>query len=180
MKKILNNHHKAFIAVIGLMIFTVCSTAENINIKNDTVAFALSERVLGEELAKYFIFQLRNSSGDTDEFKISTNNNKIIIEGNNRVSLASGLNWFLKNQANSHVSWEDKRIQHPSTWLKLDQPVTKKSPFTYSYYLNYCAFNYTMAFWDWSRWEEEIDWMALNGINLPLAMVGIKDHGYGT
>ena len=29
-----------------------------------------------------------------------------------------------------------------------------------------------MAFWDWKRWEQEIDWMALHGINLPLAMVG--------
>ena len=29
-----------------------------------------------------------------------------------------------------------------------------------------------MAFWDWKRWEKEIDWMALHGINLPLAVVG--------
>lgn len=26
--------------------------------------------------------------------------------------------------------------------------------------------------WDWDRWEKEIDWMALHGINLPLAVVG--------
>lgn len=26
--------------------------------------------------------------------------------------------------------------------------------------------------WDWERWEREIDWMALNGINLPLAFTG--------
>jgi alpha-N-acetylglucosaminidase len=29
-----------------------------------------------------------------------------------------------------------------------------------------------MAFWDWKRWEQEIDWMALHGVNLPLAIVG--------
>lgn len=29
-----------------------------------------------------------------------------------------------------------------------------------------------MAFWDWERWEKEIDWMALHGINLPLSIVG--------
>lgn len=29
-----------------------------------------------------------------------------------------------------------------------------------------------MAFWQWDRWEQEIDWMALHGINLPLAFVG--------
>ena len=29
-----------------------------------------------------------------------------------------------------------------------------------------------MVFWDWSRWQQEIDWMAMNGINLPLAFTG--------
>jgi alpha-N-acetylglucosaminidase len=29
-----------------------------------------------------------------------------------------------------------------------------------------------MAFWDWARWERELDWMALHGITMPLAMEG--------
>lgn len=28
------------------------------------------------------------------------------------------------------------------------------------------------AWWGWERWEKEIDWMALQGINLPLAFNG--------
>lgn len=32
--------------------------------------------------------------------------------------------------------------------------------------------SYSMAYWDWDRWEAEIDWMALHGINLPLAFTG--------
>ena len=31
-----------------------------------------------------------------------------------------------------------------------------------------------MAFWDWERWEKEIDWMALHGINLSLALTGTE------
>lgn len=27
-------------------------------------------------------------------------------------------------------------------------------------------------FWDWPRWERELDWLALQGVNLPLAFVG--------
>ena len=46
------------------------------------------------------------------------------------------------------------------------------------YDLNYCTFSYTMAFWDWDRWEKEIDWMALHGINLPLAMTGVESVWY--
>jgi len=29
-----------------------------------------------------------------------------------------------------------------------------------------------MIWWDWNRWEQEIDWMAMNGINLALAFTG--------
>ncbi|HVX51362.1 MAG TPA: alpha-N-acetylglucosaminidase TIM-barrel domain-containing protein, partial [Chitinophagaceae bacterium] len=46
------------------------------------------------------------------------------------------------------------------------------TPYKYRYYLNYCTFNYSMAWWDWPRWQKEIDWMALNGINMPLAITG--------
>lgn len=38
--------------------------------------------------------------------------------------------------------------------------------------MNVCTFGYSYVHWDWSRWEREIDWMALNGINMPLAFNG--------
>jgi hypothetical protein len=35
----------------------------------------------------------------------------------------------------------------------------------------YC-FEDSFAWYDWERWEKEIDWMALQGVNLPLAFTG--------
>lgn len=35
-----------------------------------------------------------------------------------------------------------------------------------------CAQSYSFAWWDWARWEREIDWMALSGINLAPAFAG--------
>lgn len=40
------------------------------------------------------------------------------------------------------------------------------------YYQNVCTVSYSMAWWDFKRWEREIDWMAMNGINLPLSFTG--------
>ena len=46
---------------------------------------------------------------------------------------------------------------------------------------------YSTVWWNWTRWEREIDWMALNGINMPLAFEGqekvmydmlIEDFGF--
>lgn len=36
------------------------------------------------------------------------------------------------------------------------------------------TFSYTTAFWSWDDWELQLDWMALHGINLPLAWVGFE------
>lgn len=44
------------------------------------------------------------------------------------------------------------------------------TPLRYNY--NLCTFAYTMSWWEWPEWEMEIDWMALHGINMPLALVG--------
>lgn len=48
----------------------------------------------------------------------------------------------------------------------------QKSPVQFRYYMNVCTNSYSMVWWDWKRWEQEIDWMAMNGINLPLSFTG--------
>ena len=45
----------------------------------------------------------------------------------------------------------------------------------FRYHENVCVLSYTMAFWQWSDWERHIDWMALNGINMPLAFTGQEE-----
>ncbi len=49
-----------------------------------------------------------------------------------------------------------------------------ETPFKYRYALNYCTYNYTYSFYNWSDFERELDWMALNGINLMLAPMGME------
>jgi alpha-N-acetylglucosaminidase len=40
------------------------------------------------------------------------------------------------------------------------------------YFLNYCCFGYSLPWWDWTQWEQLVDWMALNGVNMPLSVTG--------
>lgn len=47
-------------------------------------------------------------------------------------------------------------------------------------YMNYCTFGYSFAFWKWEDWEREIDFMAMNGINMPLSVVGTEAVWYYT
>ena len=117
-----------------------------------------------------FIIQLQK--GGNDFFELDQKGNKVVIRGNNYVNIATGLNWYLKYYAGIHLSWNGMTAQLPESLPKVDTPVRKETNLSLRYDFNYCTYSYTMAFWDWNRWEKEIDWMALHGINLPLAAVG--------
>ncbi|KAF9541519.1 hypothetical protein EC957_003017 [Mortierella hygrophila] len=53
--------------------------------------------------------------------------------------------------------------------------IVRASFVPWRYYMNVVTFGYSFAFWDWNRWQRELDWMMLNGINMALAMVG-QEH----
>ena len=109
---------------------------------------------------------------ERDFFEISTKNGKPCIRGNNCVSIASGINWYLKYYAGVHLAWNSMHATLPSSLPLVSSPERHEADVKYRYYLNYCTFSYSMAFWDWNRWEQELDWMALHGINLSLDIVG--------
>jgi alpha-N-acetylglucosaminidase len=50
--------------------------------------------------------------------------------------------------------------------------ITHTHTHRFRYYQNVCTESYSFVWWDWAQYEEHIDWMALNGVNLPLAFTG--------
>ena len=46
--------------------------------------------------------------------------------------------------------------------------------------MNYCTVSYSAAWWDWERWQRELDYMAMNSINMPLSVIGLEAVWYNT
>ena len=108
----------------------------------------------------------------TDFFELSQEGNRIVIKGNTWVNIAVGLNWYLKYYAGIHLTWNNMNTHLPASLPRVTSPERHETNLKLRYDFNYCTFSYSMAFWDWKRWQTEIDWMALHGVNLPLAIVG--------
>ena len=123
-------------------------------------------------------FLLEQVNSPVDFFELDQKGNKVVIRGNNPVNIAAGLNWYLKYYAGIHLSWNGMQATLPEILPAVTQKERHETEMKYRYDFNYCTYSYTMAFWDWERWEKEIDWMALHGINLPLAMVGTDGVWY--
>ncbi len=118
-----------------------------------------------------FIIKYNPDEKGNDEFEIEAKDGIVNVTGNSAIAITKGIYYYLRHAANCQVTWSGSNIYLPS---KLpDFPDTKiVSPYKYRLYYNVCAFGYSTAFWDWNQWEKEIDWMALHGINMPLAMIG--------
>lgn len=160
MKKILS---------ILLFLVVVCQIrAEDANI---TTMYKMTQRLFPQQASSFDFRLLNNTSADT--FTIKSEGNKIIISGNNANSMAVGLNHYLKNYCLTTISWyKDDPIELPKTLPSISTEVTIKANVPTRFFLNYCTFGYSMTWWKWSDWEHFIDWMALNGINMPLAITG--------
>lgn len=117
-------------------------------------------------------FVTETVKSDHDFFEIGSKSGKVLVRGNNYVSIASGINWYLKYRLGVHLSWNSMHASLPATLPLMQTTERHDTDIKYRYYLNYCTHSYSMAFWDWKRWEQELDWMALHGINLCLDIVG--------
>lgn len=162
------------IYLFGLMCFINCtSTPSTIENKQQeiTAISGLVQRLIPQQADKFIFKKIRDVQGK-DVFEIISKNDKIEISGNNDGSLASGLNWYLRYYCHSRVTWDATQLNLGDVLPKVEQKIRKEGIVEHSYYLNYCTYNYSMSFWDWDRWEKEIDWMALNGVNLPLTILG--------
>lgn len=132
----------------------------------------LIQRVVPTHASQFNFEFISKDTDDKDLYEIESVNGKIVLRGNNGVSVASALNYYLKNFTHSSITWNGTNLNLPDQLPAVTEKITKKSPYKYRYYLNYCTFNYTMSWWNWERWQKEIDWMAMNGINMPLAVTG--------
>ncbi|MEO5798448.1 MAG: alpha-N-acetylglucosaminidase [Gemmatimonadales bacterium] len=134
-------------------------------------ATALIERVVPGHGKEFEVAAIADSAG-LDRFEVDHHNGKIVLRGSSGVAIASALNWYLEQVAGVNVSLPLKPIVIPGTLKPVSSKTSLTTPYQLRYFFNYCTFSYSMAWWNWADWQKMIDWMALKGINMPLAVTG--------
>ena len=143
---------------------------DNPMITPEDAAHDVLSRLLGPR-ASDFVFQGIPEDDGLDSFTMEAQNGKVHIGGSSAVAMARGAYDYLRRACGAHVSWEGMRLPVPEHWPNAE--LTRvTAPYRFRQNFNACTIGYTTAWWDWARWEKELDWMALRGINMPLAMVG--------
>lgn len=153
-------------------------------VQNPQAVVDLTKRIGGKSAVAKFLFVLDPSMNSVQEtFSINGEKGKIVIKGSTISAITTGLGWYLNNIAKINIAWNslnEKTVSGDAYADLSDIPVPTREEThicdaKYRYFLNYCTFGYSMTSWTWKRWQQEIDWMALHGINMPLQIVGLEE-----
>jgi alpha-N-acetylglucosaminidase len=126
-----------------------------------------------------------DSTDGRERFRISADEGRIRIAGTTPSALLFGAGWYLKYLAHVHFSESGDRLA-PGALPLPAEPIEMATPFPWRYALNENVDGYTAPYWDFARWEREIDLLALSGINAILLERGtdtvlyrtFRDFGY--
>lgn len=125
-------------------------------------------------VAHCFTLSLTDKKEGKGYYEVSAQNGKIHIAGDCKISLAMGYYDYLKKYCKvnfahcGNTSFTVEKAPLPTEKMTKIIDQDKRA------YFNYCTFGYSMRSWQWDKWEKEIDFMAMNGINMPLTVVGYE------
>ncbi|MEE0870270.1 MAG: alpha-N-acetylglucosaminidase, partial [Bacteroidaceae bacterium] len=154
------------------------------SVENPAAVVALVNRIGGAGTADKFMFVLDPSLNSKQEvFVIRGDDGKVLVKGSTLSAITTGLGWYLNHIARINIAWNslNEKTVSGAAYADLSNipvPTAEEmhtSDAKYRYYLNTCTFGYSMTSWTWKRWQQEIDWMALHGINMPLQLVGLEE-----
>ena len=132
------------------------------------------------DISKNFILEIIAQEEDRDVYELEQKGSKIVLRGSTGVAICSAFNRYLMDFCKCDVSWCGDQLAIPTTLPLIYKKIRVRTPSKHRAYMNYCTFSYSAPWWDWKRWQREIDFMALKGINMPLAAVGLDAVWYNS
>ncbi len=135
-----------------------------------TAANQVMQRVL-KDGAKVFEFVKIPQADGLDSYEVHAKGGKVKVIGSSTIAMCHGAYDYLRKACHYQYTWTSSLLPKPTSFPDFDIAKTT-SPYQMRQYYNVCTYGYTMAFWGWDEWQHELDWMALHGINMPVAMMG--------
>lgn len=115
---------------------------------------------------------LEKTDEGCDTYSYSATADEVSIQASSAVAACRGFYDYVKSKDAGYCGWGGSRFVVPKD-LSHDT-VSLTTQFRDHQYLNVVTYGYTTPYWDEARWDQEIDWMALHGIDMPLMLVGAE------
>lgn len=164
-----------FAAFLAVGMSDICSATAKVS--PSKAASELARRVTGKAASSFKFVEVCDQ--DCETFTLYQKGGKIVIEGSTVNAMAVGLNHYLRHYCHAEYGWmKGGEITLKGPLPKVEGKVTASAVVPDRFFLNYCTYGYTMPWWTWDDWSHFIDWMALNGVNMALAITGQESIWY--
>jgi Alpha-N-acetylglucosaminidase (NAGLU) N-terminal domain/Alpha-N-acetylglucosaminidase (NAGLU) tim-barrel domain len=105
------------------------------------------------------------SAGKPDGFRIHGQRGNIHVQAATVPTLLYGVSWYLKYVAHLNISTNGSQLGSPTLKLPaVATPIVKPALYPFRYALNENTDGYTTPYWDFPRFQHEIDILALSGL----------------
>ena len=153
---------------------------------------AAARSVLGREMPHlssqiHLSLAAGDYGGKPDGFRVTGTEGNIHVQAATVPTLLFGVNWYLKYVAHLNVSTNGSQLGRAGLRLPaVASPIIRPALYPFRYALNENTDGYTTPYWDFARWQHEIDILALSGFNAVLIQRGndlavyqaFQDMGY--
>ena len=155
-------------------------------------AYDLISRVFGERAAAVFSLSLDANATCRGKqppcFGLSADASRVSLTASSMSELTYGIGYYTRFHCGLTVGWKRGGGSHTSagSWpchvqssadrTQINEAVARPVPYTYED--NVCTHSYSYVWYDEARWTAHIDWMALSGINVFLALTGQEEIQY--
>ncbi len=130
-------------------------------------------------MAELFVTERINGRDGKDVYEIEAVDGKVVLRGSDNIAVAMAYYRYLRDFCGVNLSWcGNTGVCEPHKPPLPDKKITflieqeKRMCLSYETYAN------GACWWDWPRWERELDFMAMNGVNMPLCLVGYEAVWY--
>eukprot|EP01047_Picozoa_sp_COSAG01_P034688 COSAG01_NODE_2617_length_7374_cov_7.663505_4_plen_342_part_00 len=150
-------------------------------------ALDLVTRIFGAAAAASFDLSLSDSvcgSGENHCFSLSQAGGKVSVAASSMSGLTYGIGYYTRFSCGLTVGWTRGGGSHtaaeswPCHGAETLKPVQMSRAVPYTYEDNVCTHSYSYVWYGEKEWTAHIDWMALQGVNVFLAMTGQEEIQY--
>ena len=143
---------KLFILLITTLLFlSPCQVVADVVVgQSETQAAAALARRILPRLSSSIRFVYIPS--DRDHFVLEMCGDELQIAGNSAVSMAFGLNCYLRDYCRITVTWYRRdKIDEPKRLPIVVGRIEREARVENRFFLNYCTYGYSLNWWQWDE-----------------------------
>lgn len=132
-------------------------------------------------MAEMFTTERINGREGKGVYEIEADGGKVALRGSDNIAIAMAFYRYLRDFCGAPLSqgtagfvFEETKAALPAEKITFLIEQEKRMCLSYETYAN------DACRWGWERWETELDFMAMNGVNMPLCLVGYEAVWYYT